>query len=42
MESNVEYKAHYAALESVCIQIMSIQAAESSRAHYYALERVRI
>ena len=36
-ESTVKDKAHHAVLERVCIQRMSIQGAESSRAYHATL-----
>ena len=41
-ESAVKDKAHHAVLESVCIQIMCIQAAESSIAQHASVDHVLI
>ena len=41
-EIAVKYKSHNATLERVRIKIISIQAADLSRAHHYALEHVCI
>ena len=41
-ESTVEDQIHHAALEGVCIQIMSIQAAKLPIAYHSVLENVRI